>query len=417
MINNLRLLKRRILTRRDDFVAFSKSWVNELFPGPKRKEKPRILIYHIHGLSYAGTQKGLQFIAKHLSKEKYDVYYMFGERPGLFPGSGKKEDLEVRKQELLNAGVSLIRADFDKTMGPPAHVAKGINPSPRDVVKALDIDLFITAGMGYASYPIPILRCPCILIDVFGYGTTLSKKVRFILPISDTVKRIIDDVVPEEKIITLPWAVPRPPSNLAELGMEFRKKYGISGQTLVFGRIGRSVDTIFDPIAIYAFEKTIKDAKGDCLYLIVGPSAKLKQIVDDRKIPSVLSIDSLASDEDVWAFHGAIDVLAHYRLDGESLGVNIIETIAAGNPVITHESRRWNAHLEYLSDDFAFVADVDSVDQYASFMEFCVRPDNRHFIRKMGQHAKATYEQRFSEELYMDKLETVIKRVLMEQDE
>jgi hypothetical protein len=41
-----------------------------------------------------------------------------------------------------------------------------------------------------------------------------------------------------------------------------------------------------------------------------------------------------------------------------------------GNPIITHKSKIWNAHLEYLDNTNSFVADIDNVDQYAHALEF-----------------------------------------------
>lgn len=40
--------------------------------------KISVLFYHIHGLSFGGTEKNLQILAKYLNKDKYNVYYAYG---------------------------------------------------------------------------------------------------------------------------------------------------------------------------------------------------------------------------------------------------------------------------------------------------------------------------------------------------
>jgi len=393
----------------DDIKSLLFSFLTEFVLSKSENLKARILIYHVNGFSYGGTEKGLQFIAKNLNKDKFDVYFMSGERADAF-GKLSKNDIETKKDELSQLGVSLIIMNYQRQMGPPSHAIIGANPSPRDVVKTLKIDLFITANMGYADYPIPLLNCPSIIIDVFGYGKTLSGKVKYLLPISEAVKKTYQEVISDKKFEVLPWPVPRPPTNLVKLRNEFRTKYRLNSEALVFGRIGRNDDSIFDPIAIKAFTKIVSE-NSLCYYVIVGPSESLKKIVLEKQIPNVILIQSIASEEDVWAFHSAIDVLAHYRLDGESQGVNIIESMAVGNPIISHKSNNWNAHLEYLANNFSFVAEVDDYEQYFNFMEYFTISGHGKVIDQMRNCAREVYETRFSPERYISRIDEIITKL------
>jgi glycosyltransferase involved in cell wall biosynthesis len=403
-------MQRYINIVRGDILSYCISWIVGYFPkAPKRR--PRLLIYKVNGLAYGGTEKGLQFIAENVDKKKFDVYFMHGDSCSLFGGIATA-DLEQKKKELQAAGVILIRMDFERQLGPPSHALIGANPSPVNVAKTLGIDLFITANMGYADYPIPLLPCPTIIIDVFGYGQTLSRKVKAILPISAAVKDRIPSFIPREKIISLPLPVPRPPENLTSLGKNLRNKLGIKPSTIVFGRIGRPDDSIFDPIAINAYERMVRQENLDCLYLIVAPSKKMVEIVQKRGVPQVMFLAPIASNCDVWAFHGAIDVLAHFRIDGESLGVNIIESMAAGNPIITHKSRFWNAHLDYLDHDFARIAEIDSVEDYARQLSFFLKETTRDGIRSMGLKAREVYESKFAPEQYLTSFVEVIEKAI-----
>jgi glycosyltransferase involved in cell wall biosynthesis len=92
--------------------------------------------------------------------------------------------------------------------------------------------------------------------------------------------------------------------------------------------------------------------------------------VKKNAIQNIHFLDPIYEEHQVWVFHKSIDVLAHFRSDGETFGLNIAESMICGNPIITHKSKIWNAHLEYLDNTNSFVADIDNVDQYAHALEF-----------------------------------------------
>ena len=49
--------------------------------GRPRKGRPRVLFYQLSGMSFGGTEKNLQILAKHLSPDKYDVFFMYSSKP------------------------------------------------------------------------------------------------------------------------------------------------------------------------------------------------------------------------------------------------------------------------------------------------------------------------------------------------
>lgn len=146
--------------------------------------------------------------------------------------------------------------------------------------------------------------------------------------------------------------------------------------------MGRADDSIFHSIGILAFEQVVKKYP-HVHYLIVSPAPKLLEIVKSHNIPNVHLMDPIYAEKDVWAFHNAIDVLAHFRFDGETCGLNIAESMLCAKPVISHTSTIWNAHLEYLNGKNSFVADVDNVDQYIKAMETFAQDTHKKLIHTM----------------------------------
>lgn len=234
--------------------------------------------------------------------------------------------------------------------------------------------MIITASPGYAHYPWNTINfIPLILLNIFG-APTLQRNILRVIYNSQTTQNHAARWISKstrDNILYAPLAS-LPPNHVRELGKKLRHKINISENDFVFGRIGRADNAIFDPIAIHAW-KQIAHSYPQAHYLIMSPPPILVSIVEKEKIPRVHFLPPSGKEEDVWAFHGAIDCFAHFRRDGETSGVAIAESLTVGNPVITHKSHIWNAHLEYLSEKCARIAGHDDVAGYATFMSEYIR--------------------------------------------
>ena len=180
---------------------------------------------------------------------------------------------------------------------------------------------------------------------------------------------------------------------------------------MVFGRIGRSDDSIFDPIGLLAFSIAVK-TNPDIHYLIMSPADAAKKLVIEKKILNVHWLEPSYLEEDVWAFHQAIDVLAHFRNDGESFGLNIAESMLVGNPILTHRSHIWNAHLEYLDSSFSRYSEKDDYAQYAKNMIEFASLNTTGALKEMGQKAKEKAEKLFLIENIIGKYENIINEAV-----
>lgn len=149
----------------------------------------------------------------------------------------------------------------------------------------------------------------------------------------------------------------------------------------------------------------------------MSPAPAAKKLAADSQIQNVHFIDASAKEEDVWAFHYSLDALAHFRLDGESFGLNIAESMLAGNPIITHKSHIWNAHLEYLEPEFSFIVEKDDVDAYAQAMKKLVELKSgdkvaKETFLKMKLKAQDVGEKLFIMENNIGKIERIIEDVV-----
>lgn len=371
------------------------------------KNKKRILIYGVSALSFGGTEKNLQIIAKYLDKNKYDVYFMYWTKPRKLWNYNQemiKERLEYVKQWW---DITFIPFDYSNLEEKHPYIIRNMTPYIRDVIQYYSIDLVIAAWAWNAEYPLMEFTNPIIFLNIF-WIPNLIKNIRYHLCISNTVWDMISDIVPRDKIKTFYIPSEWPIEGSKDNGMELRKKLWFDDADIVFWRIWRADDSIFDPIWILAFERIVKNYQ-NVHYLIVSPAPRLREIVKNNNIKNIHFMDPIYSEKDVWAFHSAIDVLAHFRHDGESCGLNIAESMLCGKPIITHRSKIWNAHLEYLTPENSFIADIDDINQYADALEFFAKDESGEERKRMWEKAKQVAEELFHINSYMSRFDELIQ--------
>lgn len=367
------------------FVCITKEWIQNITSSSSnlkitlsaKTSKTNVLFYHPTILSFGGTEKSLQIIAKHLDPERYRVYMMYGSHSS-----------SARKNYLADTThITFIPFEYNERQSIYPFFLSHMRPSLMSVVESESIDVILTAGSGYTEYPInTISRTPIIMTNIFGSPSMQKNIVRHI-SVSHEVAARVEVVVPKEKSSVMYISTEEPQIVYKKMGSELRTALGLKENDMVFGRIGRPDDGIFDPIGIEAFKEVIKRYP-HAHYIIQSPPPILRKKVADEHIPNIHFLEPTSDEEKIWSFHFAIDALAHFRNDGESCGLNIIESMIAGKPIISHRSHIWNAHTEYLEPAFSRIAPKDDYRTYAQFMiEFItLKKDGR--LTTLGDKAR-----------------------------
>ncbi len=371
--------------------------------------KPCILIYGVSALAMGWTEKNLQMIAKHLDREKYAVFLMYGTKPRKL-GNYNSDMIRDRRGYLGEEAITYIPFTYDELFERHPYGIKNMSPHIVDTLHYYNIDLVITAWAGNAEFPLTSIECPIIFLNIFGIPNTI-KNIKYHVCISQTIANEISDVVPAHKVKPLYIPTEWPINITQEDRINFRENIWLTESDIVFGRIWRADDSIHDPIGILAFERVVQKYP-HIHYVIVSPSSTLRKYVQEKKIPNVHLLDPIYDEKQVWIFHKSIDVLAHFRYDGETFGLNIAESMMCGNPIITHKSKIWNAHLEYLTPENSFIADIDNIDQYTHALEFFAKDKEWIERKRMGLSAKETAERLFHIDSYMGKIDELIQNSL-----
>ncbi len=371
---------------------------------PCKPTKKRILFYNVNSLNFGGTEKFLQILAKHINKREFEVYFMYPEI------TEKNTNTLVRYEYVKSGAVIMLPFTYKEIELFQPYFVKGANPDITKLVKTLNIDVLVTTSSGSAGYPhTSIRKTPIVFLNIFGQPN-LQKNIATHVCISKEVAEKISPIVPQGKIDFLPVPSEGPDENADQRGKELRKKIGIQEDALVFGRIGRSDNGIYDPIALNAFREALK-TRTDIHYLVMSAPPKMIETVETEKIPNVHFLPPSSDEENIWAFHSAIDVLAHSRLDGESFGLNIAESMLSGNPIISHRSHIWNAHLEYLDESFARVSDKDDVSAYTKYILEFAKLHDEGKLRELGQSAQKVAEEKFLIRNNIGHFEELLKKV------
>lgn len=383
-----------------------KLWKVIFYKNTKKNAKKKILFYHPSGLSFGGTEKALQIIAKYIDKEKYEVFFMYSSKP-------RSGDIKVdgRRDYLERNNIKLIEFNYKDMEARYPYMINGMSPDLSKIIREYNIDLIFTAGSGYSEYPFNVLRrIPIIMINIFGSPST-QKNITKHLCISHEVADKIKSVVPEDKIEIFYIQSEGPTNNSKIDGKNIRESFGIEETDFVFGRIGRADNEIFDSIGIEAFKK-IWSQYPEAHYIIMSPPPILVEMVEKENIKNVHFLKPSSDEKDIWAFHQSIDCLAHFRKDGESCGLNIAESMLCGKPIISHRSRQWNAHTEYLDTDFSRVADIDDIEQYANFMKEMIDAKKSGVITKMREKSREKAERLFYIKNNISAIEKIIEKVI-----
>jgi len=322
-------------------------------------------------------------MAKILAKE-FNVFY-------LACGSGNSEP-EAR--DLESAGVKLIINHYDFRQNREPYNLVVLRPSLSEIIKQNQIHCVYTTVFAHYQFPINSIPAgiPLILISPFGHYASNGNVVKTYVSGRGNRGRIMSRGVKNVVCFFNP---------LTDYAPEILNKPPV-GERVVFGRIGNSKDSSFDPIAIKAFKK-LEELFGEKVkYIVVNPAPAWKEWAARLNVKNIEFRPTITEFNELSKFYGEIDVLAHVRKDGETVGIAIGEAMLAGNPILTHKSRFHNDHFDILDASYAKWCETGAAEKYFENMKWMVEYKGQ--IREMGKLARARALEIFSLEKQVPKI-------------
>lgn len=132
------------------------------------------------------------------------------------------------------------------------------------------------------------------------------------------------------------------PIKLPSTDQTLRSFYNIPDNAIVLGRMSRP--NLDDGTFIANVLTNVLD--NDIYFLVIGASEILRKTLAD--LNNIIFIDPTTDTNFISIFYNKVDLLLHYRKEGETFGMNIAEAMIHGKPVISHQSFLDNAQIELL---------------------------------------------------------------------
>lgn len=311
------------------------------------------IVFVLNELAFGGTTKGVLTFCRHLDKTQFEPYvFCYSEIGSLRYYRRKLEGCFSRSKkdrfQKIYLNNYIRKHEFQELLGSD-HLFFGQLNDLKTLLKERQVDL-LHFNRGEAqdwytdvcwSKEFPLTKFT--ETSIFGlpsnndYVTGLDR----IFFISDWLKgRSVWD---QGKGVVLYNPI-LPPQSTEDL----RREIGLPRDSLVVGRISRP--GLDDGLrALEIFNKSLREYKGDqkkLYYLVLGASPELLSLAKTN--PQIIPFK--ASTDEVWIsrFYNSLDVLLHYRVEGETFGMNIAEAMIHGKPVVTHLSYLDNAQKELL---------------------------------------------------------------------
>jgi hypothetical protein len=179
----------------------------------------------------------------------------------------------------------------------------------------------------------------------------------------------------------------------------FNKGLKDNSTIVLFGRAGRSDPLIFDSISLHAFKKLEIEFGPLVNFIYLNPCNNAIELAKKLNIKNI-QFQSWLTKKELSEFYKKIDVFAHSRFDGETLGVAIAEALSYGNCFITHKTQLNNEQLFFANSPYGISVNQNDINGYYNAMRFFVI--NKKNLFEYGNMAKKFINLHFNEDKILD---------------
>lgn len=310
------------------------------------------ILFQLNELGFGGTTKAILSFCSHLDRTRFAPYLFFHTDQGTYKqwerklGSFLSQSKANRYEELYVKNFAR-KEEFQKIIGTP-FLFLGRTKEFERVIEQVKPDIVhFSRGENedwYTSLNLEDFR-PTKFVETNIFGKSSNphylRSLDRIFFISQWLLDKSSWAQADGRVIYNPILKPRSLENL-------RKKLKISISSFVVGRISRpGLDN-----GLNAYEIFKAGASYDDHYIVVGASQEMMKIAE-----SDLRVHAFPSSlDEAWIsqFYNTMDVLLHYRQEGETFGMNIAEAMIHGKPIVSHRSFLDNAQSELILPDTSF---------------------------------------------------------------
>ncbi|MBP9490775.1 MAG: glycosyltransferase [Aliarcobacter sp.] len=359
------------------------------------KEKIKVLI-QLNQLGYGGTEKAVYTFLKNLNTEKFifyvylnsDIYTFNYYRIKVFSYFSKKYKIKFKEKyeisfsrwndflTVLDDRI-FVGNGFDKLM----KIVQKINP---DIIhfNRGTFDDFYTTRVNEISKTIKLVET-----NIFGKDSNLYYLERL-----NTIFFVSKWLRDKSK-----WSlrynskILYNPINKVLIDKTLHLELNIPNGAIVLGRISRpNLDN-----GNFIFNILQKVLDKNIYFISIGASHDFINLTKDN--PKIINLNPTTDNVFIDKFYNTLDILLHFREEGETFGMNIAEAMIHGKPVVSHVSKEDNAQYELIISykDCGFVTNLD-LNEYAEKLEILIK--NPEIREGFSKNAKIVASEFFSEE-------------------
>lgn len=369
-----------------------------------------VILFQLNQLGFSGTEKAIYTFIKNLDKNKYSNKIFFYSDIGTLTYYRRKLLSIFGGKYLqhfnLKYNINFARKkDFEDLIGKD-NVYIGTSKKFLDVCNSNKIDIIhFSRGSEEDFYTSLVDKIPnnikLVETSIFGKNSN-SKYINRLSSIFFVSHWLMEQSpwvnLDQAKVLYLP--IPKPISTDT-----FREKYNIPLNAIVLGRITRPFMDNGEFI-LNILNNTIDN---NTFYLAIGSSEYLIEQTKNNK--NIIHIKPTTDEMTLSTFYNTLDILLHYRKEGETFGMNIADAMIHGKPVISHYSLRDNAQAELiLGDKNSGIVVKDDINEYIIAVKTLI--DNNNLRIEYGINAKEKANKLFAADKTTNILESYYKKII-----
>ena len=358
-------------------------------------DKSRVL-FHLNQCGYGGTEKAILTFCENLDRSRFEPFvYIHQQRPDIKQKIRRlARHLSQRLANRYSAKYELpyVRLERFRTLLGEDHVYVGdVEHFSRAVTASNPAIVHFNRGNWSPLFDqfidVVPAKTPCVETNIFGKPANERYDSRL------TTSYFVSEWLRNKATWCAKGRVLYNPIKYPQSNDNLRDELDIPSDAVVLGRICRPdmIDNQF-----------VADVWGglqrDNIYLVIlGCSQSF--IAAAKMHENVRTIAPTTSEETLSRFYNTIDILLHYRIDGETFGMNIAEAMIHEKPVVSHFSTIDNAQAELLlaggDDDAGYVCKWNDIDEYVGYVRRLI--DDRNLRDRLGRNAKQRATRLFGE--------------------
>lgn len=346
------------------------------------------VLFQLNEMAYGGTTKSILTFCRFLDREKFEVALFCYSDIGSFSYYRRylESFLSIKKKKRfinLYQHNFIRRKDFENILGTDCvqiglknDFLRFVDKFSPDVIhfsRGIEVD-FYTDMIGFVDKKIK-----CVETNVFGKSSNKAylKRMSKLFFVSRWLRSQATwaNSLPTD-VLYNPILAPHSDKNL-------RTEFGIPDAAFVMGRISRP--GLDDGANVLQILKKLDEKEAHLI--IIGSNLASDLVL----YPNVHVMAPTADEVRLSGFYNSLDVLMHYRKEGETFGMNIAEAMIHGKAVVSHKSFLDNAQVELLdANDFGECGTVVEENDWASYVAALRRyKQDRKALSAAGKNAKA----------------------------